>query len=188
MSGNSVKNPVPVDTNGITPFQQMLASCSGALLTSLFVTPLDVVKIRLQAQKSPFPKGKCFVYCNGLMDHTCVCTNGNSKAWYKAPGHFNGTLDAFIKIVRREGIKSLWSGLPPTLIMAVPATVIYFTCYDQLRAALRVRMGSHAEEAPLLAGALARGELTSDLTGHCGDVYLRAINSDRVINVFLSIH
>ncbi|XP_052358647.1 probable mitochondrial glutathione transporter SLC25A40 isoform X1 [Oncorhynchus keta] len=154
MSGNSGKNPVPVDTNGITPFQQMLASCSGALLTSLFVTPLDVVKIRLQAQKSPFPKGKCFVYCNGLMDHTCVCTNG--KAWYKAPGHFNGTLDAFIKIVRREGIKSLWSGLPPTLIMAVPATVIYFTCYDQLCAALRVRMGSHAEEAPLLAGALAR--------------------------------
>lgn len=72
--------------------------------------------------------------------------------------------------------------------MAVPATVIYFTCYDQLRAALRVRMGSHAEEAPLLAGALARGELTSDLTGHCGDVYLRAINSDRVINVVLSIH
>uniref|UniRef100_A0A8C8FC84 Mitochondrial glutathione transporter SLC25A40 n=1 Tax=Oncorhynchus tshawytscha TaxID=74940 RepID=A0A8C8FC84_ONCTS len=156
MSGNSGQNPVPIDTNGITPFQQMLASCSGALLTSLFVTPLDVVKIRLQAQKSPFPKGKCFVYCNGLMDHTCVCTNGNSKAWYKAPGHFNGTLDAFIKIVRREGIKSLWSGLPPTLIMAVPATVIYFTCYDQLRAALRVRMGSHAEEAPLLAGALAR--------------------------------
>ncbi|XP_071252507.1 mitochondrial glutathione transporter SLC25A40-like [Salvelinus alpinus] len=134
----------------------MLASCSGALLTSLFVTPLDVVKIRLQAQKSPFPKGKCFVYYNGLMDHTCVCTNGNSKAWYKAPGHFNGTLDAFIKIVRREGIKSLWSGLPPTLIMAVPATVIYFTCYDQLRAALRVRMGSHAEEALLLAGALTR--------------------------------
>uniref|UniRef100_A0A8C8FFA4 Mitochondrial glutathione transporter SLC25A40 n=1 Tax=Oncorhynchus tshawytscha TaxID=74940 RepID=A0A8C8FFA4_ONCTS len=125
-------------------------------LSFFSVTPLDVVKIRLQAQKSPFPKGKCFVYCNGLMDHTCVCTNGNSKAWYKAPGHFNGTLDAFIKIVRREGIKSLWSGLPPTLIMAVPATVIYFTCYDQLRAALRVRMGSHAEEAPLLAGALAR--------------------------------
>uniref|UniRef100_A0A8C8FD01 Solute carrier family 25 member 40 n=1 Tax=Oncorhynchus tshawytscha TaxID=74940 RepID=A0A8C8FD01_ONCTS len=156
MSGNSGKNPVPVDTNGITPFQQMLASCSGALLTSLFVTPLDVVKIRLQAQKSPFPKGKCFVYCNGLMDHTCVCTNGNANAWYKAPGHFNGTLDAFIKIVRMEGIKSLWSGLPPTLIMAVPATVIYFTCYDQLRAALRVRMGSHTEEAPLLAGALAR--------------------------------
>ncbi|XP_053183528.1 probable mitochondrial glutathione transporter SLC25A40 isoform X2 [Scomber japonicus] len=120
------------------------------------VTPLDVVKIRLQAQKNPFPKGKCFVYCNGLMDHICVCENGNSKVWYKAPGHFNGTLDAFVKIVRNEGLKALWSGLPPTLVMAVPATVIYFTCYDQLCTALRVKMGNHAETAPPLAGAIAR--------------------------------
>lgn len=39
-----------------------------------------------------YNSGKCFVYCNGLMDHICVCENGNSKVWYKAPGHFNGTL------------------------------------------------------------------------------------------------
>nr|XP_055067040.1 probable mitochondrial glutathione transporter SLC25A40 isoform X2 [Misgurnus anguillicaudatus] len=146
----------PTPPEGITPFQQMVASCSGAIITSLFVTPLDVVKIRLQAQRNPFPKGRCFVYCNGLMDHICVCENGNGKAWYRAPGHFNGTLDAFIKIVRREGIRSLWSGLPPTLIMAVPATVIYFTCYDQLFAAFKVRMGDKADMAPLLAGAIAR--------------------------------
>ncbi|KAM9807184.1 mitochondrial glutathione transporter SLC25A40 isoform 2-T3 [Syngnathus typhle] len=152
----------------------MVSSCSGALLTSLLVTPLDVVKIRLQAQKSPLPKGKqpnssffvtrqsnvfffqcsgkCFVYCNGLMDHVCVCMNG----WYKAPGHFNGTADAFVKIVRNEGIRSLWSGLPPTLVMAVPATVIYFTCYDQLRAILKVKMGQYEQFAPMLSGAVAR--------------------------------
>ncbi|XP_060906599.1 probable mitochondrial glutathione transporter SLC25A40 [Labrus mixtus] len=153
MSGQS---PSSSANGGITPLQQMVASCSGALLTSLFVTPLDVVKIRLQAQKSPFPKGKCFVYCNGLMDHICVCENGNSKVWYKAPGHFNGTLDAFVKIIRQEGIKSLWSGLPPTLVMAIPATVIYFTCYDQLCAVLRLRMGDYSQEAPLVAGATAR--------------------------------
>lgn len=140
----------------ITPIQQMVASCSGAILTSIFVTPLDVVKIRLQAQSNPFPKGKCFVYCNGLMDHICVCENGNSRAWYKASSHFSGTVDAFIKIIRQEGIKSLWSGLPPTLVMAVPATVIYFTCYDQLCTALKTRMTGHTQEAPLLAGAIAR--------------------------------
>lgn len=150
------ESPAPPASGAITPLQQMVASCSGAILTSLFVTPLDVVKIRLQAQKNPFPKGKCFVYCNGLMDHICICENGNSKAWYKAPGHFSGTLDAFVNIVRHEGIRSLWSGLPPTLVMAVPATVIYFTCYDQLCAALRVRMGDYAQVAPLLAGATAR--------------------------------
>lgn len=97
------------------------------------VTPLDVIKIRLQAQKTPLAKGKkktkqkqnkflicarlslsspnllsradsriiqfsfcatgkCFVYCNGLMDHLCVCENGSVKAWYKPRGHFNSTL------------------------------------------------------------------------------------------------
>ena len=34
----------------ITPLQQMVSSCVGALATSLLMTPLDVVKTRLQAQ------------------------------------------------------------------------------------------------------------------------------------------
>ncbi|NWJ09160.1 S2539 protein, partial [Crypturellus undulatus] len=141
----------------ITPLQQMLASGTGAVLTSLFVTPLDVVKIRLQAQRTPFSKGKCFLYCNGLMDHLYVCQNGNScTAWYRAPTRFSGTLDAFVKITRHEGIRSLWSGLPPTLVMAVPATAIYFTAYDQLRDYLQARMGSRGHHIPLVAGALAR--------------------------------
>ncbi|XP_005992280.1 probable mitochondrial glutathione transporter SLC25A39 isoform X2 [Latimeria chalumnae] len=142
---------------GITPVQQMLASGTGALFTSLFVTPLDVVKIRLQAQRTPFPKGKCFLYCNGLMDHLYVCENGSScTAWYKTSNQFRGTLDAFVKITRYEGIQSLWSGLPPTLVMAVPATVIYFTCYDQLRDFLWYGMGYKGSHIPLIAGAIAR--------------------------------
>ncbi|NXD66078.1 S2539 protein, partial [Eolophus roseicapillus] len=165
----------PSAGGSITPLQQMLASGTGAILTSLFVTPLDVVKIRLQAQRTPFSKGNpawgrgglqtpswaahvdCFLYCNGLMDHLYVCQNGNGcTAWYKAPTRFTGTLDAFVKITRYEGIRSLWSGLPPTLVMAVPATVIYFTTYDQLRDYLQARTGSWGYHIPLLAGALAR--------------------------------
>ncbi|XP_069770388.1 mitochondrial glutathione transporter SLC25A40-like [Narcine bancroftii] len=142
--------------NGITPIQQMIASCSGAFMTSVIVTPFDVVKIRLQAQRTPFYKGKCFLYCNGLMDHLCVCENGNASAWYKAPGQFRGTMDAFIQIARNEGLKSLWSGLPPTLIMAVPATVIYFTSYDQLRNLMKSQMGYDGNYVPLIAGASAR--------------------------------
>ncbi|XP_042250111.1 mitochondrial glutathione transporter SLC25A39 isoform X2 [Thunnus thynnus] len=141
----------------ISPVQQMLASGTGALLTSIFVTPLDVVKIRLQAQQTPFHQGKCFLYCNGLMDHIYVCQNGTScTSWYKTPTHFSGTLDAFVKITRHEGLRSLWSGLPPTLVMAVPATVIYFTCYDQLRDFLRCGLGFQGIHIPLVAGGLAR--------------------------------
>lgn len=138
-----------------TPLQQMFASCTGAILTSLMVTPLDVVKIRLQAQNNLFSKGKCFVYSNGLMDHVCVCEEGN-KVWYKKPGRFQGTLDAFLKIIRNEGIKSLWSGLPPTLVMAVPATVVYFTCYDQLSAHLRSKLGENENSIPIIAGIVSR--------------------------------
>ncbi|XP_014403083.1 PREDICTED: solute carrier family 25 member 40 isoform X1 [Myotis brandtii] len=164
----------------VTPFQQIVASCTGAILTSLMVTPLDVVKIRLQAQSNQFykdlnavslsksnyvyfiPKGKCFVYNNGLMDHLCICEEEGNKAWYKKPGYFRGTLvrrlyyDAFLKIIRNEGIKSLWSGLPPTLVMAVPATVIYFTCYDQLTALLKSKLGENESHIPIVAGIVAR--------------------------------
>ncbi|KAJ3601481.1 hypothetical protein NHX12_032449 [Muraenolepis orangiensis] len=142
---------------GISPVQQMLASGTGALLTSVFVTPLDVVKIRLQSQQTPLSTGKCFLYCNGLMDHVYVCRNGSScTSLYRTQTHFSGTLDAFVKITRHEGVRSLWSGLPPTLVMAVPATVIYFTCYDHLRDSLRYSLGLHGSHIPLIAGGLAR--------------------------------
>ena len=38
-----------------------------------------------------------------------------------------------MKIARYEGVSSLWSGLPPTLLMAVPATVIYFATYETIK-------------------------------------------------------
>jgi len=150
----------------ITPTQQVAAACTGALITSLFVTPLDVVKIRLQAQQKALLANKCFLYCNGLMDHFCTCLgNGNNKYnyWYRRPGHFNGTLDAFIKISRREGVTSLWSGLSPTLVLAIPATVVYFVTYEQLRMRLKdyacKGKGSNAQQpfwVPLTAGCTAR--------------------------------
>lgn len=43
-------------------------------------------------------------------------------------------------------------------VMAVPATVIYFTCYDQLRDFLRYGLGYKGSHIPLVAGALARCE------------------------------
>lgn len=40
-----------------------------------------------------FSAGKCFLYCNGLMDHIYVCQNGTScSSWYRTPTHFSGTL------------------------------------------------------------------------------------------------
>ncbi|XP_072397844.1 mitochondrial glutathione transporter SLC25A40-like [Diabrotica undecimpunctata] len=154
----------------ISPLQQAAASCTGALITSLFVTPLDVVKIRLQSQqKISQSQSKCFLYCNGLMDHFCSCSpdDPNSR-WLQRPGHFNGTIDAFIKISRTEGISSLWSGLSPTLVLAIPATIVYFVTYEQLKNHLKddhrdklLKIGQIPSKQtplwiPLLSGAFAR--------------------------------
>ena len=129
------KNHQNLNINGITPSQQMASSGIGAMLVSLGMTPFDVVKIRLQAQDRYMSK-KCFLYNNGIMDHLCLKTNGDPPPmaphtqdeicnckWYNRPKYFNGTLDAFHKISKVEGMGSLWSGLSPTLILAVPTTV-----------------------------------------------------------------
>lgn len=140
------------DALGITPTQQVIISTIGALATSLAVTPLDVVKIRLQAPSI----------------HICYCLNGavtghihgpdGSTSIPKRARHFKGTVDAFVKISRSEGIRSLWSGLPPTLLMAIPATVVYFTAYDRLRADLWSWYGSPEQPLwiPALCAAAAR--------------------------------
>lgn len=57
----------------ISPYQQAVSSISGALCTSLLMTPMDVVKTRLQVQQKLVLSSKCYLYCNGLMDHICPC-------------------------------------------------------------------------------------------------------------------
>eukprot|EP01138_Halocafeteria_seosinensis_P002130 gb/GECG01002180.1/.p1 GENE.gb/GECG01002180.1/~~gb/GECG01002180.1/.p1 ORF type:complete len:470 (+),score=33.69 gb/GECG01002180.1/:1-1410(+) len=61
-------------------------------------------------------------------------------------------------VVRKEGIRSLWSGLSPSLVMAVPSTTLYFTAYDELKLTMEgYTQGSHLEQyIPLIAGSTAR--------------------------------
>uniref|UniRef100_A0A803VLN9 Uncharacterized protein n=1 Tax=Ficedula albicollis TaxID=59894 RepID=A0A803VLN9_FICAL len=67
------------------------SQCPGALSRPHVSTPGRVSCVMV-LPLSP-ASGKCFLYCNGLMDHLYVCQNGNGcSAWYKAPGHFTGTL------------------------------------------------------------------------------------------------
>jgi solute carrier family 25 protein 39/40 len=113
---------------GITPIKRMISAMTGAMITSLVVTPLDVVKIRLQVQ----------------VPGTTVTST-----------RFRGTLDAFIKIVRQEGPFALWNGLSPTMLMIVPSTVLYFTCYDELKLMLERRQ-LWGNWTPLIAGGAAR--------------------------------
>ena len=70
----------------------------------------------------------------------------------------NSTWDGLRKIAQNEGPRTLWRGLSPTLVMAVPANVIYFAGYDWLRTAQASPLRQTVSDAyiPLVAGATAR--------------------------------
>lgn len=71
---------------------------------------------------------------------------------------FNSTMDGLRKIARNEGVSTLWRGLSPTLLMAIPANIIYFTGYEWLRFNTKspIQRTVQDEYAPLVAGASAR--------------------------------
>ncbi|KND90926.1 Mitochondrial carrier protein MTM1 [Tolypocladium ophioglossoides CBS 100239] len=181
----------------ITAVQKMTSAMSGSLLTSLLVTPLDVVRVRLQSQKLPTPTvdfSKLALTTSTLtpaqtaeLGVTACCREvffaGNgaeyclaaprmeglapSPATSASPADcavqevqkktYNSTFDGLRKIARNEGVATLWRGLSPTLVMAVPANIIYFTGYDWLRynsTSPFSRLSS--DYAPLTAGSVAR--------------------------------
>jgi solute carrier family 25, member 39/40 len=71
---------------------------------------------------------------------------------------FTSTFDGLRKIARNEGITTLWRGLSPTLVMTVPANIIYFTGYDWLRFNKTSPVNKMVSDgyAPLVAGSIAR--------------------------------
>lgn len=68
-----------------------------------------------------------------------------------------GSENVALRVLRQEGVGALWSGLRPSLLMTVPANVIYFSAYEHIRTAIASdgRRGSE-DVAPVLAAAGAK--------------------------------
>lgn len=71
---------------------------------------------------------------------------------------FTSTFDGLRKIARNEGFFTLWRGLSPTLMMGIPANIIYFAGYDWLRTDERspIKQNVQGVYAPFVAGSIAR--------------------------------
>ncbi|KAF2001038.1 putative mitochondrial carrier protein [Amniculicola lignicola CBS 123094] len=175
--------------------QKMMSAVSGSVLTSLLVTPLDVVRVRLQSQgHTPSPSmssplrslstisitqfrdlppnlgiSACCREVFWVGNNAQYCVAGPTIAPTTPSGiacaveeterrTFNSTWDGLRKIAQNEGPRTLWRGLSPTLLMAVPANVIYFAGYDWLRTAHNSPFRTIVSDAyiPLVAGASAR--------------------------------
>ncbi|ALC49552.1 Tyler, partial [Drosophila busckii] len=130
----------------IKPMQQVISALIGGLITTFVVTPLEVVKTRVQTQtqnaarKQTVVSKICYVFHNGLMTHVCKPNGSDCVA---KPGieignlsPVRGAMDAFLKIICGKGVGGLWSGLSPTLVSALPSTIIYFLTYEYLKQAI----------------------------------------------------
>lgn len=117
----------------ITWLETSAAACSGAILTSLFMTPLDVVRVRMQHP-----------------DAALIAASGSVP--------LTSASSVMLRVARHEGIASLWAGLQPALIMSVPGTVLYFSLYEAARDAIVASAPARPlrELAPLIAGGGAR--------------------------------
>lgn len=193
--------------------RRIFSACMGSIITSVVVTPLDVVKIRLQIgdpniypqsccepskpinglstyskclglRKDQFGKLRCdqLVYSSKFFDHVEPLAiprnsasiplsniyNQLSPTFYKTPFSTittaldrNSVLVGLRQIIHQDGVTGLWRGLVPTLLMALPATVVYFVGYEILRNHTLWKQYSNSDEmlsqlAPVICGASSR--------------------------------
>ena len=68
-----------------------------------------------------------------------------------------GAFQAMRTIVRNNGVWSLWDGLRPTLVMAVPNTMLYMVMYDELAHEFLPRRFDWSEQnSAIIAGGVSR--------------------------------
>ncbi|TMW62497.1 hypothetical protein Poli38472_005115 [Pythium oligandrum] len=145
------------------------AASIGALLTSLAVAPLEVVKTRLQVQApdivhvpQELKKASHYCFSNGLMDtilpkdrllKRCQCKAEEICSSQKP----TSLIRTMARIVRLEGPLALYAGLPPTLLIAVPSTAMYFTSYEAILRRLRETFpNQNTGTLAMAAGSIAR--------------------------------
>lgn len=61
------------------------------------------------------------------------------------PGH--GMVKTLRSIYREAGVGGLYAGLPVTMLIAVPANVLYFATYESLRDSLQPRIPNSGEQS-----------------------------------------
>eukprot|EP01004_Peranema_trichophorum_P003823 NODE_2788_length_1493_cov_44.000000_g2408_i0.p1 GENE.NODE_2788_length_1493_cov_44.000000_g2408_i0~~NODE_2788_length_1493_cov_44.000000_g2408_i0.p1 ORF type:complete len:348 (-),score=63.76 NODE_2788_length_1493_cov_44.000000_g2408_i0:319-1362(-) len=161
----------PKDLSSLATWQRMASACGGSIVTSLLLTPLDVIKVRLQVAHTavigdhicPTPPHAAVRMYNGLSDffdfecvresYGCGCRTTTQLAQSR------GTLDAIRILVHNEGPFTLWRGLGHSLVLSVPSVVMYFPAYDEIRFKLLEVLPT--TQATVLSAAIARSGVTT---------------------------
>ncbi|XP_075519294.1 mitochondrial carrier protein MTM1-like isoform X2 [Primulina tabacum] len=146
--------------------ERAFSAAGAAVISSIIVNPLDVAKVRLQAQAAGVP-------CDGFHQMACFASSTMLQDVKYMPSsaftqptcspectRYKGTLDVFYKVMRQEGFLRLWTGTNASLALAVPTVGIYMPLYDIFCNYMEELTSQNAPTmtpySPLVAGSLAR--------------------------------
>ncbi|KAI3645151.1 hypothetical protein MP228_011315 [Amoeboaphelidium protococcarum] len=129
----------------VSNYQRALSALAGSCLTALLVNPLDVVRIRLQSSLKQSIQSE-------VQQPSTLLEQQQQRLQQQI-----STVQQMMKIARDEGVIKLWRGLGATLLMGIPATVIYMVGYENCRDLMNARLDASLQQyTPLLAGSFSR--------------------------------
>jgi solute carrier family 25 (mitochondrial carnitine/acylcarnitine transporter), member 20/29 len=106
----------PLDSRP-SPQRIAIASAGSAAAVSCLTFPLEVVRLRLQAQEMSSGSG----------------LESNSSASQQRHQRYTGMLDAFRSIIKNEGVvRGLYRGLSSSLIRTIPNSMVIMVSYESV--------------------------------------------------------
>ncbi|KAJ5156996.1 endonuclease lcl3 [Penicillium canariense] len=120
----------------LSPWGSAVAGATGAVLANALVYPLDLVKTKLQVQ----------------VKQTKGAEEQNEQNQVE---HYEGTVDAITKIMGKEGVTGLYSGIAGSLLGVASTNFAYFYWYSVVRTLYMAY--SKAEKNPGTAIELSLG-------------------------------
>lgn len=111
------------------PLLHLSAAAIGSIVSATVMSPVWVVKTRLQLQAAPVRKVVTDALSSTLSSSSTTTTTTVPKNSYVA---YNGMAEAFTRIYREEGIKAFYRGLGASYL-GVTETAIQFSLYGSLK-------------------------------------------------------
>ncbi|KAG6491403.1 hypothetical protein ZIOFF_052745 [Zingiber officinale] len=141
-------------------FKKILAGLTTGALGITIANPTDLVKVRLQVE-GKLPPG--------------------------VPRRYLGALDAYVKIIKQEGLGALWTGVGPNIVRNAIVNAAELASYDQIKQMiLRIPGFSDDIFTHLLAG-LAAGFFAVCVGSPVDVVYFSILLVFRLIDVVFTV-